>query len=111
MLGEVVGLPVGDLRKLEFDLVGDAGVKLSSLPLEKRIVRYVPHKSMLEGVDLFVVIALEPYQCGHAQLLECVCKGVLVLARNRRQKSMRKTAPPTRAERSPWHRRVARDGA
>src|SRR5215831_14196920 len=98
MLGEVVGLPVGDLRKLELDLVGDAGVKLSSLPLEKRIVRYVPHKSMLEGVDLFVVIALEPYQSGHVQLHECVFKGVLVLTRNSRQKSMRKTAPDHRRE-------------
>src|SRR5581483_3971896 len=98
MLGHVIGLPVGDPRKLEFDLVGDAGVKLPSLPLEKRIVRHVPHQSMLEGVDLFVVIALEPYQSGHTQLLECEFKGVPVLTRNGRQKSVRKTAPDHRRD-------------
>src|SRR5258705_2149402 len=98
VLREVVGFPVGDLRQLEFDLLGDAGVELSSLPLEERIVRYVPHQSMLEGVDPFVVIALEPYQSGRAQPLESGFKGVVVLARNSRQKSMRKTAPDHRRE-------------
>jgi len=42
---------------------------------------------MLEGVNLFVVIALKPYQSGRAQPLESGFKGVVVLARNSRQRS------------------------
>ncbi|MGH6738198.1 MAG: hypothetical protein ACREDY_04045, partial [Bradyrhizobium sp.] len=51
MLCEVVGFPVGDLRQMKFDLLGDAGVELPSLPLQERIVCYVPHQSMFERVD------------------------------------------------------------
>src|SRR5260370_26276300 len=53
---------------------------------------------MLDGGTLSAFIALKPYAAGGAHPLESGFKGVVVLARNSRQKSMRKTAPDHRRE-------------
>ncbi len=94
---------------MELDLLCDTVVNLPSLPFEKRIVGNVPNQRMLEGVDFFVVVALESYQSRCSQPLESGFKAVAMLTPQRRREADAESCgqSPTRTARPPSHCRAA----